>query len=317
MSGEKQYKPKIINVPGIRFNIDIDEKEFAKLIILPNYFSSEGLLPSGTVLIFERKRHHISSAYLGPDIGNGMLLAKFLHKPVQELKYITYILCGEIQWFGPCDFITFYKIVESEISGIRHGDLMMLIHSGRRQKIEKVSERRDTGESYRHRYKLAVAYGKRNRKKLLNLVEECSETKIEIIFDLPHNLLEVTKSHVIYRKGAFKLKTGNLGIIPSSASGNAIIVRAKPNLKELNWSICHGTGRKLSRERVRQIYFDYTSDSLLDYSFRDKIYIPGIIPNDSIIEEHPDCFKALEEVIPFLEDYVEIVAVLSPIACVL
>lgn len=312
----KNEKPEIINISGQPLKIDFDIRGMKKLIFLPDYSPSRGKLPVGTVAVFDKEKHIPSAEYLGPDIGCGMLLAKFT-KPIKDLEYSVYNIHEELSMSNTelgslgsgNHFINIYEVLDSEVPELRRGDYTVLIHSGSRLKGKEVFDKRLTGEDYIHQHKLAVDFGKRNRRKLLEIVEDCANNKTEKILEKVHNSLEIENNNIIYRKGAMKLENNEVGVIPSSMIGEAILISQKENLHDLEDSICHGTGRKISRSEAKKMNF-YSLDT------RKKIYIPNTIYDDEIKTENPECYRTLDEIIPLINKYIKIKAKLKPLAFV-
>jgi RNA-splicing ligase RtcB len=87
--------------------------------------------------------------------------------------------------------------------------------------------------------------------------------------------------------------------------GNAIIVKAKPEISGIRNSLSHGTGRKVPRSEARNVHYDF--DSL-----RKRVYIPGIISDEDIWTENPNCYNDLESVLATLKPYIDIVAEMKP-----
>ncbi len=57
--------------------------------------------------------------------------------------------------------------------------------------------------------------------------------RTERILDLPHNTFEAVAEGVIIRKGSVKLSPGELAILPSHMSGDAVLIKATPQMTEL------------------------------------------------------------------------------------
>lgn len=296
---------------------DLDKKGLEKLVILPDYSPGKGKLPVGVVAIYSKSEHIPSSEFIGPDIGCGMALARF-DEPPEDLKYAAYGIAGELQLAqtelgslgGGNHFINIYEVDSSEDpeSELIPGEQVVLIHSGSRLRGVEAYNGGLIGRAYLEEYQEALEFGRENRERLLRLVEKVSGRRAILLLDQPHNTLEETEDHFIYRKGAVKLREGELTVIPSSFSGKAIIVRAK-DMSELMWSINHGTGRKIPRREARQIVFD-------SEEIRKRVFIPHFISDDSLRTENPACYRTIEEITPAIKPYVEIVARLTPKAYV-
>lgn len=285
-------------------------KGLKKLILLPDYSPAGGILPVGSVAVFNKKEHKITSDFLGPDIGCGMLLAKF-SKPLKDIEYTNYKLVERLRsktemgsLGGGNHFIDMYESDEINELGLKKGDMVTLIHSGSRLEGQYIFLEGSEGWDYYEKYCEAVEFGKENRRYLLKKVEKSSENKLEIIFDRIHNTLEESGDNIIYRKGAIKLKPNEIGILSSCMGEDALIIKAKEKIKDLEYSICHGTGRKISRSDAKEIEFD-------SGKIRDKICIPSTICDRYFKTEAPHCYNTLEETLPPLKDYVEVIGKLK------
>src|SRR3989338_3407417 len=304
-----------INKSTKSLNANLDKKGLKKLIILPDYSPGKGRLPNGSVAIYSANEHSISGEFLGPDIGCGMLLARFGENLGDDLAYANYGIFVKLREARKASlgsgnhFINIYKVETSNLPNLDKEDNVVLIHSGSRLYGRDIFGKRLVGERYVEAHEHAQMFARQNRQKLLEIVMEASATETDTLLDIPHNTVELNNGEVIYRKGAVKLKPGEISIISSYLGGKAIIVRAKPKIEELEWSMCHGTGRKISRSDAKEIPFDSTE-------LRKRIHIPNTIYDDSIDTEAPHCYRDIEEIFPRVEDYIEVVAELKPLSYV-
>jgi tRNA-splicing ligase RtcB len=293
-----------------------DKTNLERMITLPDYCPGKGILPVGLTAVYKKQGHEITSDYLGPDVGCGMTLAKFKNFSSEYIEDTTNKIASELiskrnhqlgSLGGGNHFIDIYGVneVKDNDLGLNLGDSLALIHSGSRYKGKEVYELGLNGEEYLNAYFDLMDFGVKNRKKLIETIESASEDKLDIILDSPHNTLEITDKNVIYRKGSVKLKPGELGIIPSTMTGDAILVRAKDSIKEIENSMCHGTGRKMSRSDAKRKEF------FLEKPER-EVYIPYFISPKSIATELPQCYNNLEDIFPQIEPYVDVVARFIP-----
>lgn len=289
-----------------------------KLIIYPNYHESKGQFPTGSLAVFKESEHEVNSKYAGPDIGCGMLLGKFL-APIVDLEHSTNGIASRI--FGNYaktagdlavgnQFVTLYKVSKSENPSYKIDDEMVLIHAGSRQRGLDIFDRNISGAKYLKEQDKTIKYGETNRKALLKIVQEETGKPIELISDKIHNYAEIKNGLVFYRKKVTKVKTGELIVIPSSMGGNAVMVRAKDNVSELLNSLPQGTGRKVSRsESIKKMYFLAGGP--------EGVYLPYFLDVEDLTTELPPNYKTLDEVLPFIKDYISIEAVMTPISTVL
>ena len=111
------------------------------------------------------------------------------------------------------------------------------------------------------------------------------------------------KDVIVHRKGATPAHEGTLGIIPGSQGHNSFIVRGKGNQDSLN-SASHGAGRVMSRTEAKNSIPKLEREHWLKK--RDIELMAGGI------DEAPQAYKNIEEVLALQTDLVETVAVFKP-----
>ena len=104
----------------------------------------------------------------------------------------------------------------------------------------------------------------------------------------------------VTRKGAIRARSGDLGVIPGSMAASSFIVRGTGN--PLSYESCaHGAGRRLGR---RQATRELTAASL-------RAAMAGRAWDDAmasaLVDEHPDAYKDVRQVMSDQRDLVEIV----------
>lgn len=105
------------------------------------------------------------------------------------------------------------------------------------------------------------------------------------------------KNVYVTRKGAIRAREGDIGIIPGSMGDKSYIVRGKGNLESF-CSCSHGAGRRLSRNEAKELY---TVDDLI-------LATDGIVcrKDVGVIDEIPDAYKPIDEVMENQKDLVEV-----------
>ena len=100
------------------------------------------------------------------------------------------------------------------------------------------------------------------------------------------------------RKGAIDASTGTLGLIPGSMGDLSYVVRGKGNRLALN-SSPHGAGRNHSRAAARRLFSRDDLDGRMS----------GIAWGESnaFLDEHPDAYKPIDQVMADAADLVEVV----------
>lgn len=116
-----------------------------------------------------------------------------------------------------------------------------------------------------------------------------------------HNHALIEKGKFVHRKGATPAKRGERGIIPGNMRDGSFLVIGKGNRKFLN-SSSHGAGRAMSRTQAKK---EISSETL-------KREMKGIKTN-LVIEEAPDAYKNIFEVMEKQKSSVKILSHLVPL----
>jgi tRNA-splicing ligase RtcB len=104
----------------------------------------------------------------------------------------------------------------------------------------------------------------------------------------------------VTRKGAIKADTGDLGIIPGSMGARTFIVRGKGNALSYN-SCSHGAGRRMSRGQARK----QITEEALRQQMAGRVWLDDRARQ--LLDEGPDAYKDIEQVMREQQDLVEIV----------
>ena len=112
---------------------------------------------------------------------------------------------------------------------------------------------------------------------------------------------------LVTRKGAVRVRKGELGIIPGSMGARSYIVRGLGNAQSFD-SCSHGAGRKMSRTEARKRF------SLEDHAAATA----GVEcrKDADVIDETPAAYKDIDAVMQAQKDLVEVVHTLKQIVCV-
>lgn len=108
------------------------------------------------------------------------------------------------------------------------------------------------------------------------------------------------------RKGAIRARAGDMGVIPGSMGTSSYIVRGKGNPASYT-SCSHGAGRRLSRSVARKTL---TVDSLRD-DMRGRAWNHD--QAEALLDEHPDSYKDIDQVMADQTDLAEVVHTLHQI----
>lgn len=126
-----------------------------------------------------------------------------------------------------------------------------------------------------------------------------------------HNYVSVENHYgrnvYVTRKGAVRARAGDMGIIPGSMGARSFIVRGKGN-PESFCSCSHGAGRRMSRGEAKRRY------SVADLESQTS----GVEcrKDADVIDEIPEAYKPIDEVMANQAELVDIVAELKQVLCV-
>lgn len=113
---------------------------------------------------------------------------------------------------------------------------------------------------------------------------------------------ETVKS-VVHRKGATPAGEGVRGVIPGSMGTPAMIVKGKGNPTSLN-SASHGSGRVMSRTQAKQ--------ALAGRNLKKEMLERGVELIGGALDEAPEVYKPINEVMRYQEHLVEAIAEFHP-----
>ena len=115
------------------------------------------------------------------------------------------------------------------------------------------------------------------------------------------------ESVIVTRKGAVRVRAGELGIIPGSMGARSFIVRGKGSPESFD-SCSHGAGRAMSRTRAKKVF------TLADHAAATA----GVEcrKDADVLDETPGAYKSIDAVMAAQADIVDIVHTLKQVVCV-
>lgn len=248
-----KYKKEIVNLANAPLKLDFDHRSLKKYVILPDYNPGSGL-DVGTVAVFDRQTHKINPDFLGHDIGCGMLLAR-ISKPDYKLQEEMAQMKEEFDKKqkrsiigGGNHFLNIYQVASSGDPAFTENDFFVLLHTGAKEK--KSSSLKN--ESNKNLLEYAHQKEKEAKMQRRETMKELGFGELETILNKSHNTIKASDKEVVYRKGAIKLLPGELAVIPSHYRGEAVLAYGKDKIAELEYSMCHGTGRNVSRADFKE-----------------------------------------------------------------
>jgi tRNA-splicing ligase RtcB len=171
------------------------------------------------------------------------------------------------------------------------------------------------GQNYLQDLNATLDRAVENRETMLNNVKKAIEEqikkggynfnlKVERYINRNHNHAEVKESGIVHRKGATHADEGMYGIIPGNMRDGCFVVIGKGN-EEALCSSSHGAGRVLSRSKAKE--------QLSVEEFKKQMV--GIVSNhtDHTIDEAPNAYKNIFEVMDLQKDLVENIDLITPI----
>lgn len=270
----------------------------AKVIFFPDACPGKSPLPTGTVVFTSQPNWR---KFAISDCGCGMLFceAKFTKREFLREKWdkIFHDLRANKNKLG--DLGSGNHFLDALIPTDRepNGDerVRFLIHTGSRNESNLVDDLVDHPEKFDETFESVCNWAKDNRFAILKLLEKYFGP-LEVLLDRNHNHFERMEDGVVIRKGAVKVLPGEQTVIPSSINGDVVLVSATQEVANTFNSLCHGTGRVMSRSEAKELAgsFDFAA-------LRRQVYIPPMISNDSLRSDTPPCYRDLDQCLALVE----------------
>jgi len=173
------------------------------------------------------------------------------------------------------------------------------------------------GQEYLKAMEFALEFAFANREIMMLIVSEIF-AKNELPWAEPKNIINIHhnyasienhygKNVIVHRKGATLARSKTVGIIPGSMGTNSYIVKGLNNPESFT-SCSHGAGRKMSRSKAKK-----TID--ID-DFKSKMKDIECDATVDHLDEAPQAYKDIDEVMSQQADLVEISTKLSPLAVI-
>ena len=160
-------------------------------------------------------------------------------------------------------------------------------------------------KDYLHDMDLCQKYATLNRMEIAKMILDHLNMKLKDLsfFETVHNYINM--DDMILRKGAISARKDEIVIIPINMKDGSIIARGKGN-PDYNYSAPHGAGRILSRNEAQRTFnLDEFQDSM------DGIYTTTAVRKT--LDEAPNAYKPIEDIIKHIKDTVEIIDIIRPI----
>ena len=269
-----------------------------KVIFFPDPCPGKSPLPTGTVVHTKQddwRKFAIS------DCGCGMLLCEadltkenFRREDWDKIYYDIRSNKGKLGDLGSGNH--FLDALESYTDD----KLYFLIHTGSRNESKLVDDLVDSPKAFDIKFQDVCDWAKDNRHAIFNILEKYFGN-LSLILDKNHNHFEITDDGVIIRKGAVKVTPNEQTVVPSNMSGDVVLITATQKVEETYNSLCHGTGRVMSRGDAKEFASTFDYEEL-----RNTIYIPEMIANENIKTDAPFCYRDLDNCLDLIDDLIEV-----------
>ncbi|MCS5737042.1 RtcB family protein, partial [Herbiconiux daphne] len=167
----------------------------------------------------------------------------------------------------------------------------------------------DLGQDYISAMNYCLRWALFNREKMMRNI--CDVLKVTFFEDTMvnrnHNHAEEKDGLWIHRKGATHAEEGMLGVIPANMRDGVFIVKGKGNVDAL-CSSSHGAGRLMSRSKAKKT-FDL--DAFVEQMKGSKL--SGFSVDTNFIDECPEAYKPIDQVMTNQEDLIEVVTHIKPL----
>lgn len=272
--------------------------EAEKVIFFPDACPGKSPLPTGTV-VFTKQENWRKFAI--SDCGCGMLLcdtnitkSEFKKEKWDSIYYDIQANKGKLGDLGSGNH--FLDAIESYTDD----KISFLIHTGSRNESKLVDDLIDNPNKFDTKFLDVCDWAKDNRYAIFRILEKYFG-RLNLVLDKNHNHFEVTDEGVIIRKGAVRVEAGEQTVVPSNMNGDIVLITATDEVRNTYNSLCHGTGRVMSRGEAKEFaqHFDY--DKL-----REEIYIPEMIANDNIKTDAPFCYRDLDSCLGLIDNLIKI-----------
>ena len=158
-------------------------------------------------------------------------------------------------------------------------------------------------ENYLHDVKICQDFAQLNRKTIAKILLERADIVGGESFHTTHNYIDVEEK--IIRKGAISARHGEKILIPINMRDGSVLAVGKGN-SDWNFSAPHGAGRIMSRMTAKN------SLNMEDYkNSMAGIYSTSV--NEKTLDESPQAYKSLEDIIDVVGETVEILDVMKPV----
>lgn len=158
-------------------------------------------------------------------------------------------------------------------------------------------------EDYLNDMEIVQRFASLNRMTIAELILEYMGLHVEDVFETVHNYIDI--KNMILRKGAVSARKDERFIVPINMRDGSLICIGKGN-EDWNCSAPHGAGRLMSRSKAKETV------SMKEYeNSMQGVYTTSV--NSSTIDEAPQVYKSVGEIMKAIIPTAEVVEVIKPI----
>lgn len=175
----------------------------------------------------------------------------------------------------------------------------------------------EAGRDYSHDMAWATDFALESRYRMLEAmlaalgVEPDEVGGRDGFINIHHNFARIEahggREVVVHRKGATSAREGELGIIPGSMGSASYIVRGRGNPESLA-SCSHGAGRRMGRKQAKR--------AITPAAFAAALVGTYTRPSAGYLDEAPQAYKDVTQVVARQTDLIEVIRTLRPIVTV-
>jgi tRNA-splicing ligase RtcB len=296
-----------------KFNLNLENLYCKDKVSLDRAFKSAGSLGGGNHFIEINKTEedrlyltvHTGSRNLGKQIAEyyqreAIKYCKDKYRKDEQDEKIKEGIVKDLKEKGQEHLIRETLKSHTENNRRPHDDLCYLEGVLMKQYLHDMDIAQKFAEANRILIITDIIYHYKNKEiKFENLLGRVRNVVIECI----HNFIDI--NDMVLRKGAISAKKDELVIIPVNMRDGIILGLGKGN-KDWNNSAPHGAGRISSRRKAKeQISMDDFKESMKE------VYTTCV--KQSTLDEAPQAYKPMEEIIDNIGDTVDIAEVMKPI----
>ena len=292
----------------IASSIDLSELDCKKYVELDKAYRSIGSLGGGNHFIeIDRNKAgvyclvvHSGSRHLGLEVAKWYQNAAWeLHKSASDINLHTASLMARYKGDKAKvkEAIEKYKAEHSELppKSLAYLD----------DKLSHVQEKGSGSlfKSYIHDMKIVQRFAQINRQAMVNAICGHMGWKIIDTFTTIHNYVDT--DNMILRKGAVSAQNGERLLIPVNMRDGSLLCIGKGN-SDWNFSAPHGAGRLMSRSMANE------KCNMNEYrKSMEGIYTTSV--SYATLDECPEAYKPMEEIIANISDTADVVEHLHPV----